>query len=83
MVWERSYGPCRHRPTNAPAEGLRSLWMRLVPMRDRTSERKEKRMEFAPQVPAWLTWFAAGVIGVFAIAALARTLEAVFDLDPS
>jgi hypothetical protein len=52
-------------------------------MRDRTSERKEKRMEFAPQVPAWLTWLAAGVIGVFAIAALARTLEAVFDLDPS
>ena len=52
-------------------------------MRDRNSERKEKRMEFAPQVPAWLTWLAAGVIGIFAIAALARTLEAVFDLDPS
>jgi hypothetical protein len=40
-------------------------------------------MEFAPQVPAWLTWLTAGVIGVLAIASLARMLEAVFDLDPS
>jgi hypothetical protein len=40
-------------------------------------------MEIAPDVPAWLTWLTAGGIGVFIIAALARTLEAVFDLDPS
>jgi hypothetical protein len=40
-------------------------------------------MEIAPEVPAWLTWLAAGGTGMFLIAALARTLEAVFDLDPS
>ena len=43
-------------------------------------------MEIVPEVPAWLTWLtwlAAGGIGAFLIAALARTLEAVFDLDPS
>jgi hypothetical protein len=40
-------------------------------------------MEIAVEVPVWLTWLAAGSIGVFIIAALARTLEAVFDLDPS
>ena len=40
-------------------------------------------MEIAPQVPAWLIWMAASVVGVLAVAALARTLEAVFDLDPS
>ena len=40
-------------------------------------------MEIVPEVPAWLTWLAAGGIGTFLIAALARTLEAVFDLDPS
>jgi hypothetical protein len=43
----------------------------------------EKRMEIAPELPAWLTWITAGGVGVFAVAALARTLEAVFDLDPS
>lgn len=52
-------------------------------MRDRHACGKEKRMEIAPQVPAWLIWMTASVVGVFAIAALARTLEAVFDLDPS
>ena len=40
-------------------------------------------MEIAPEVPAWLTWIAAGGVGAILIAALARTLEAVFDLDPS
>ena len=40
-------------------------------------------MEIAQEVPAWLTWLAAGAVGMFLIAALARTLEAVFDLDPS
>lgn len=40
-------------------------------------------MEIAPEIPAWLTWIAAGAVGVLAVAALARTLEAVFDLDPS
>lgn len=40
-------------------------------------------MEIATEVPAWLIWLTASVVGVFAIAALARTLEAVFDLDPS
>lgn len=39
-------------------------------------------MELEPVVPA-LTWMAAGGVGVLAVAALARMLEAVFDLDPS
>jgi hypothetical protein len=43
----------------------------------------EKQMEFAPELPAWLTWIAASGVGVLAIAVLARSLEAVFDLDPS
>jgi hypothetical protein len=51
-------------------------------MRDRERIR-EKRMEIAPVVPVWLTWLAAGGVGVLAIAALARSIEAVFDLDPS
>ena len=38
-------------------------------------------MEIVPEVPAWLTLITAGAIGLFIIAALARTLEAVFDLD--
>lgn len=40
-------------------------------------------MEIEPVVPAWVMWMAASVIGAFAIAALARMLEAVFDLDRS
>ena len=40
-------------------------------------------MELGPDVPMWLTWAAAGGVGVLAIAALARVFEAVFDLDPS
>ena len=38
-------------------------------------------MEIATDIPAWLTWIAAGGMGVLAIAALTRTLEVVFDLD--
>jgi hypothetical protein len=38
-------------------------------------------MELAPFIPEWLTWLAAGAIGVLAVAALTRTLEALFDLD--
>ncbi|MDB5900667.1 MAG: hypothetical protein JWP22_1704 [Ramlibacter sp.] len=38
-------------------------------------------MEITPQVPTWLTLIAAAGIGVFAVAALARMLEAVLDLD--
>jgi hypothetical protein len=37
-------------------------------------------MEFAPAVPEWLTWLAAGGAGVLALAALARALEAFLDL---
>jgi hypothetical protein len=40
-------------------------------------------MEIEPVVPLWLTWIAAGGVGVVAVAALARMLEAVFDLDPN
>jgi hypothetical protein len=40
-------------------------------------------MEIEPVVPVWLTWNAMGGLGVLAAAAVARTFEAVFDLDPS
>ena len=40
-------------------------------------------MEFEPVVPLWLTWIAAGGVGIVGVAALARMLEAVFDLDPN
>jgi hypothetical protein len=31
--------------------------------------------------PEWLVWCAAGAIGAFALASLARVLQAAFDLD--
>lgn len=40
-------------------------------------------MELGPVVPLGLTWLAAGGLGVLAIAAVARMVEAVFDLDPN
>jgi hypothetical protein len=40
-------------------------------------------MEISPEIPVWLTWMAAGSVGLFAAAALARMLEAMLDLDPS
>jgi hypothetical protein len=40
-------------------------------------------MEIAPEFPVWLTWIAASGAGVLAVAALARSLDALFDLDPS
>jgi len=40
-------------------------------------------MDITQLIPEWLTWLAAGGVGVLAVAALARTLEAVFDLDRS
>lgn len=40
-------------------------------------------MEITPLIPEGLIWLAAGGVGVLAIAALARTLETVFDLDCS
>lgn len=39
-------------------------------------------MEIAPMIPEWLTWLAAGCAGCMALAALARGLDAVLDLDP-
>ena len=41
---------------------------------------KEKSMDILV-LPEWLVWFAAGAIGAFALAALARILQAAFDLD--
>jgi hypothetical protein len=32
-------------------------------------------------LPEWLVWVTAGGIGAFALAALARILQAAFDLD--
>ena len=40
-------------------------------------------MEIAPDAMVWLTFAAAGGMGVLAIAALAHILDAVFELDPS
>lgn len=40
-------------------------------------------MEIEPLLPTWLTLTVAAAVGVLAVAALARMLEAVFDLDPS
>jgi hypothetical protein len=34
-------------------------------------------------IPEWLVWFAAGAIGAFGLAALARILQACLDLDAS
>ena len=51
-------------------------------MRDRTKhDPREKRMELAPVVPAWLTWLVASGAGVLAVGVVIRMLEAVFDLD--
>lgn len=38
-------------------------------------------MDIVPVVPDWLTWIAAGGVGVLALAVLARGLEAMLDLD--
>lgn len=38
-------------------------------------------MEIVPAVPEWLTWLAAGGAGAFALGALARLLDAVFELE--
>jgi hypothetical protein len=40
-------------------------------------------MDLVSGLPVWLTWCAAGGAGMVAIAALARSLDAVFDLDRS
>lgn len=38
-------------------------------------------MEFFAGMPEWLVWCAAGIAGAFALAAVARLLEAALDLD--
>ena len=38
-------------------------------------------MDIVPVVPDWLTWFAACGAGVLALAALARGLDALLELD--
>jgi hypothetical protein len=38
-------------------------------------------MEIGAEVPAWLTWLAAGGAGVCGMVAVARVFEAVFDLE--
>jgi hypothetical protein len=40
-------------------------------------------MEIERLVPLWLTWLAAGGIGLLAIAAVARIFDALFELDAS
>lgn len=39
-------------------------------------------MESALAMPDWLIWLAAGGAGWLALVTLARSLEAVLDLDP-
>ena len=38
-------------------------------------------MDLIAAWPEWLVWFAAGAIGAFALASLARMLLAALDLD--
>ena len=38
-------------------------------------------MELIAALPEWLVWIAAGAIGAFALASLARVLQACMDLD--
>jgi hypothetical protein len=38
-------------------------------------------MDLIAALPEWLVWAAAGAIGAFALAALARVLQACLDLD--
>ena len=42
---------------------------------------EEQFMELIAAWPEWLVWFAAGAIGAFALASLARMLLAALDLD--
>jgi hypothetical protein len=42
---------------------------------------KENEMEVLPPIPDLVTWLAVGSAGAFGLAALARSLEAVLDLD--
>ena len=45
-------------------------------------EGKEKmHMELLAALPEWLVWCAAGAAGAFALAAVARILQAALDLD--
>jgi hypothetical protein len=38
-------------------------------------------MDLIAALPEWLVWVAAGAIGAFALATLARVLQACLDLD--
>ena len=38
-------------------------------------------MDWIAQMPDWLGWCAAGIVGALALAALASMFEAAFDLD--
>ena len=38
-------------------------------------------MELIAALPEWLVWVAAGAIGAFGLATLARVLQACLDLD--
>ena len=42
---------------------------------------KEMVMDWIAQMPQWLVWCAAGIVGAVALARLANTLQAAFDLD--
>lgn len=42
---------------------------------------KETVMDFIAAMPEWFVWFAAGAIGAFALATLARILLAALDLE--
>ena len=38
-------------------------------------------MDLIAELPEWLVWVAAGAIGAFALATIARVLQACMDLD--
>lgn len=63
------------RQLRAVLMSLPKLWVcRRVPV-------QEQFMELIAAWPEWLVWCAAGAIGAFALASLARMLLAAFDLD--
>jgi hypothetical protein len=45
--------------------------------------RKEFDMDWFAAMPEWLVWCAAGAAGAIALAAIARILNAAFELDAS
>jgi hypothetical protein len=71
-------------PTNAPAAQLRPVAHELAYSEASVvRHRKEFDMDWFAAMPEWLVWCAAGAAGAIALAAIARILNAAFELDAS